>query len=362
MIRWQRLVLPPWWAVALAGAIYFSLEVFCLVVEWRLRAPFYSMDVDGLFLHLMKVLAVTYAVFRVWAFHPALRPAYFRWLSQTPWTEKKPLPLGPIHLVWQDVLLVSIAVGLCWPRTGIDSLAAVNVFIACYLAILGFAHAFTGQKAWAYPIAFVLGLMIFLARSPLFYLFGVLAYIIALLGLRASLARFPWHEVPHFQPRFWSATDWKSVGWPFGRLGTGRSNQLALNDVILIGLLFGWLVFVVAFNLGIYDPFIVIPFIIIGAMFRTLFYCVGYASPLSLAGRIALGRLIIPGYDKVFIAPLLTLVVLAVTNTTSLGSGINHLIAVSIGLTVSLWILLGMGPSLDSWRLTGNHRIVKGIV
>ncbi|HEV3435866.1 MAG TPA: hypothetical protein VG122_00810 [Gemmata sp.] len=361
MIRWLRVVIPLW-GLAAVGTIYLIVETVYLTLEWRFRIPFHSFDDDGLFLRVMDFLAVIYALFRVWMFHPALRPAYCNWLSHTPWTVKKPLPFGPVHLVWQDVLLLSVAVGLCWPRVGIGALAVVKAFLGCYLGCLCFAHFYTGQKAWAYPIAFGLGFMILFVQTPLFFVFAGASYVIALLGLRASLAGFPRREESRLQhmPRF--MTDSAPLGWPFGRLGPGRSKEFKLSDVFLTGLLAGWAVFVFGFGRKVGDMWMVGPIVFFAASARILLYCHSYLPPLSLLGRLSLGRLIIPGYDKVFIAPLLTMLMFVAADTLPFWSGVTHLVAVSIGSTMSWWILFGMGPSLDSWRLTGNHRIVKGVL
>ena len=355
MIRWLRVVMPRWGLVA-AGTFILMLQAVYLLLEWRFQIPFHSLDDDDTFLHVMCFVPAVYALFRVWAFHPALRPAYCNWLSLTPWTVKKPLPFGPVHLVWQDVLLLSVAVGLCWPRTGIGSLELLKVFLICYLGGLCFTHLYTGQKVWAYPTAFGLGLMILLYPTLLFFAIAGATYAIALLGLRASLAHFPWRNESWLQHLRKSMTNWKSLGWPFGRLGPGCSKEFKLSDVFLTGFLAGWAVFAFGSVLK-KDASIITPLVFIAAWVRILLYCHSYLPPLSLLGRLALGRLIIPGYDKVFIAPLLTVLMFVVAATLPLWSGVSHSIAGAIGVTASWWILFGMGPSLDSWRFTGNHRV-----
>jgi hypothetical protein len=359
MIRWLRVAIPLW-GLAAAGTIYLIVEAVYLTLEWRFSIPFHSFDEDGMVLRVMDLLAAMYALFRVWMFHPALRPAYCNWLSHTPWTVKKPLPFGPVHLVWQDALLLSVAVGLCWPRAGIGSLAVVKAFLVCYLGCLCFVNVYTGQKAWAYPIAFGLGFLILFFPTPLFFAFAGVTYVVALFGLRASLARFPWREESLLQHLPGFMTDPISLGWPFCRLGPGRSKEFKLSDVFLTGLLAGWAVFAFGSVLK-KDVSMAAPLVFFAACVRILLYCHSYLPPLSLLGRLALGRLIIPGYDKVFIAPLLTVLTFEAAATLLFWSGVSHLIAASIGVTTSWWILFGMGPSLDAWRLTGNHRIIKGM-
>ena len=84
------------------------------------------------------------------------------------------------------------------------------------------------------------------------------------------------------------------------------------------------------------------------------------APPLNLWGRIARGRLIIPGYDKVLIAPLLAIGAFVTAMLVRLWFDELEFIALPDGVITAWWLLYGMGPSLDSWRLTGNYRITKG--
>jgi hypothetical protein len=378
MIRWLRAVLPPWWTVLAAVFCYLGLEFFCLGSEWRLGVPFYSIVEGRIFVIEMAFFVVLYAIYRVFAFHPALRPGYYHWLRGTPWTSRKRLPLGPVHLVLQDVLILGVAVGLCWPRCGTESLAVLQVFLAAYVIVLGFSHVLTGQKAWAYAVGVGLGFMVLFALSPLFFVAAGITYAVAILGLRASLAHFPWDNVPQLQvlkQSFKSNARSKykgMLGWPFERLGPGFSfdNPFTLGDSLLTGLLAGWLLFVAGYQINTYDVkksnemiLMVSSFFLAGgAIMRIACYCDGYVSPLSLWGRLAHGRLIIPGYDQVYLAPLVAVLAFVAMATLPLWSGIPGLIAIPIGLTMTWWTLFGMGPSLNAWRLTGNHRIVKGLM
>lgn len=376
MIRWLRVVLPPWWAVLPAVFFYIGLDVFTLCAEWRVGAPFYSLIESKIFVATMAVFVVPYVIYRVWVFHPALRPDYYSWLLGTPWMSRKPLPLGPVHLVLQDVLLLFVVIGLCWPRCGTQSLALLKVLLTSYVIVLGYLHVYTGQKAWAYAVGVGLGFMGLLVFSPLFYVAAGITYFVAFLGLRASLAHFPWDNVPQFQ-KLQQALKGNPqsqrkgmLGWPFERLGPGFSsdNQFTLTDAILTGLLVGWWCFVVAYLLSTHNLEIEITwrmssfFLVGGVICRIVIYCHGYAPPLSLRGRIALGQLIIAGYDQVFVAPILATLVFLAARMLHIWIGISDLIVLPIAVTAMWWILFGMGPSLNAWRLTGNHRIVKGLL
>ena len=135
-----------------------------------------------------------------------------------------------------------------------------------------------------------------------------------------------------------------------------------------MGLLAGWWFFVTGVIFRRLDPtvkggeyngfYLVLMFAVAG---RVLIYCDGYLSPLSLMGRLYHLRPIIPGYDKIFVAPLLALLVGVAAWYLPRWVHVDSLIIVSMGVTLCWWFLLGMGPSLREWRLTGNHRITRGV-
>ena len=73
-------------------------------------------------------------------------------------------------------------------------------------------------------------------------------------------------------------------------------------------------------------------------------------------------RWIIPGYDRVFIAPICAAIAgAAVMRILSLFGTAEH-VDVPIAIGISLMLTLGLGPTLGSWRLTGSHRLSPGHV
>src|SRR5258708_916362 len=104
MIRWKPIVWPPWWALFVAILIFAGVQVPLFQVEWLIDAPFFSFreeQTQRAFVIILTLYAILHGVFRAWVFHPGVRPEYRRWLNGTPWTSRKPLPLGPVQLVWQ---------------------------------------------------------------------------------------------------------------------------------------------------------------------------------------------------------------------------------------------------------------------
>ncbi len=366
-------------ALTFACLVIIGYEVFLLFLEWNAGLPLYSLysSVDRQpTLGFAVLFALVYAIYRLVAFHPAWRPGgYYKWLRGTLWTSAKPLPLGPIHLVWQDVLLVGMAIAVFWPRLHADTLRVVQFFLGFYLVGLGIVHGVTGQRAWACAVGFGVGCMaLFRSNLPAFCGAVGITYVFALLGLRAALARFPWGQCTILveslgvKPTSPQAT----VGWPYARLGPRSFDdaRIGWRDTILTGLLSGWWLFVAAHVVreaegdehdktidgGVYA--VVLSFAIV---FRLFIYFNGYLPPISLVGRLTTGRWLIPGYDQVFVAPLLAALVGVIAWYLRVHTGMESALVMPMALVLTLWILLGTGPDLKTWCLTGNHRIVRGI-
>src|SRR5205823_2709487 len=132
-------------------------------------------------------------------------------------------------------------------------------------------------------------------------------------------------------------------------------------DALLISMLAGWWVY----SLQAWFPnpfFLQMAFMqsVIFVFFRFVNYRRGYAPPISLAGRLATFRWIIPGYDQIFLGPVFAL----------FGTGVGAALAMWLGggpgeataLAIFFLALLGLSspPSLKQWRLTGQHRLESG--
>ena len=383
MIRTLRLVWPSWLVLVVGTLLYGLFQALFLVQEWFGNLPFFSIQ-DAEAQRILVVATIgcgaLYALYRLIAFHPALQTGYYHWLRGTPWTSRLPLPLGPVHLVWQDVLLLALVVAMGWPRLEWLALVAVTAFLFGYLLSLSGVHYTTGAKGWAFVTGFGIGLMILFLREPIAFTLAAMAtYGIAYLGLRASLARFPW-EGSHVQKIQDAALAYTvagrrrgadaQLGWPYHRLGPAFPDAplLALSDPSLLAALAGWWFFVICYQCrmipgaveGAYQFYYV--FLALGILIRLGIYCDGYLPPLSLLGRLVHGRWIIPGYDQVFAAPALAIVVGVAAWYIPRLTALDPLVTTPIAFDLTLWTLLGMGPGLRAWRLTGNHRIVGGVM
>src|SRR5262249_52085445 len=153
MIRWLRVVLPSLGWLVLFAVLYGFAAAFMLGVEW-----WFGQRVEEVRWPASRAILVigtlSYAAWRVQAYHPLYLPPYQTGLAGTPWTSRQPLPLGPVHLVPQDVLLVAAVVLSAWLNGDRWALYVPQLFLFYYVWLLGASLFGTGAWPWGYAVAF----------------------------------------------------------------------------------------------------------------------------------------------------------------------------------------------------------------
>lgn len=374
MIRWLRVSLPLEW-IACVAIGYGATSAFLHWMEWHLGVPLLD-DAGRPLLRqicggILMVGAVGFACSRALAFHPVASQAYRQWLAATPWTGKKPLPLGPVHLVPQDVLLIGTAVFFAWLSGDAWSLFVPQAFMVIYLLLVGYTLFATGTWPWGYAVLFGVGLTVrFWHFIPASLGAALGAYLVAYLGLRRSFALFPWGNTWIAELDMALGTSKKTesgaVGWPYSRLAPkypGSETRFPLHHALMLSGLIGWGLYVVASLFprpASREDFLLLILgvvVILAPLFRLFTYANGYLPPISVLGRLATFRWIIPGYDQIVVAPLLAFMAGSALEVTGTLLGVDPLIGRPVAIAVILAMCLGLGPSLKTWRLTGNHRI-----
>jgi len=314
--------------------------------------------------------ATGYGIQRVRKWHPVLGPGYRSWLEQTPWTSSKPLPLGPVHLVGADVALLLCAFLAAWPFWGVSSsLIAVQAFLGAYTLTLMVALLATREWAAGYVSWFGVASMLYSRGSGWpFYVIAAATYGIEQWGFRRSLKRFPWgfkwrslkELIERNQRKPLQAA--MAVGWPFGYLHP-KDNYLSISRLhgVSIAFLSGWTAYVQSSLFASSDwvtlaPLFLVP-LLYAPLLRLLIYGVfQHRPPISLAGRLRTGRLIIPSYDQVFVAPLLAAVAL-LQGFWLPGWVVESNLAAFSTVGLAAFSLLVIGPDRRSWLLTAETRI-----
>src|SRR4051794_15101064 len=100
--------------VVVYGLLLVSIWLIAVGEQRAVASISSSSDIVNMQTVILGGAAGVYALFRVLRFHPKCNQAYAAWLKLSPWTARKPLPLGPIHLVWQDAAVVGVLTLIGW--------------------------------------------------------------------------------------------------------------------------------------------------------------------------------------------------------------------------------------------------------
>jgi hypothetical protein len=321
---------------------------------------------------LLFYAAVYHAVFRAFVFHPAFRSGYRSWLELTPWTYRKPLPLGPVELVWEDGLILGplILVDQLLPESRAPQLLCT--FLLVHLICVNLSFWPTGSRGFGFATAFGLGLAVWTWNEPIACL-AVLAgtYALAYEGLRRALCRFPWARRSPIETVH--GATWieylgfhrELCGWPHDRMMADivRCPSVRRIDALLCTSLACWWFYALVSLVN--DPDMRWGFSMAGFMAAMVFtmiirlciYIQGYSSPLRPWARIRTNRWIIPGFDRVFVAPICSLLVGLSVAVLLFACGVPGPARFTVAAGMTVLAALTTPPRLGEWRLTGAHRI-----
>ena len=373
MRTWFRVVLPPH-AIVLGFVVIYAVSFVPTWIYWYYGGEGTSaLEKTGaspreVGLLMLGVLALAYGTFRVFAFHPAFSDEYRVWLNQTPWRYGLPLVKGPVHLVPQDVAILSLLSGLAVWHSRAFWWTVPCVFLTCYLLCLTLSFLITRRTRHAYLIIFGLGGAVWLYWTPLGVglLLGLL-YIIAYHGF-VSWLKIP--ELPiadDFSIYDTEANRNRRLGWPYDLLGPQQyRTPVSYGWAVALAILTGWWGFVLMDVVHHAEgrKLIVGTFFLSSALLgfgRLGTYIWGYLPPISLWGRLRTFRWCIPGYDAIFIPPTLVFLLMSSTKFLTLECRLPTEFVYPAILAAEVFIAFGFPPSLDAWRLTGNHRIVATV-
>lgn len=375
--RWVRVVLISDWVLwMMVGTVLATWLLQRLLVLWfYLFAASDLTDAERRLvsapIHAIFVLflAFFYGIGRVAAFHPLLNKPYGRWLATTPWMYPNSLPLGPLQLVRQDAVVLGIllALSLLPPWDNPLLIAAVPLaFLAGYCTALATA-LFQLERYRAgvvYAVLFGCGLLA-ISFPPAFVLVAL-----AMLGVSSmaigALRNFPY--TPARREALGLAGSEKVVPAEIYLTITPQADDSTLElmnptRAAIIGLTAGWLMFCVA-TLPISEltvrGLLLIHFgvCLVVILARLTIYSIRRMPPISLPGRIATGNYLIPGYDRVFIAPLAAAAATFLLPALLLALEIWPALTVAISTSTAMWLALALPPSFKEWYYTGHFRML----
>ncbi len=311
-----------------------------------------------------------YGFWRVLRFHPFFK-RYLMQLTLSPWQAGKPLPYGPVHLCWIDAIVLTLFILLEILCPVLHWTLPLIAFFAGYNLGLFFSLFMTKQ---------VNHILLYLLFAPFFiYLYSNINITLACL---VGLTFFSqWTMYRYFKQFPWNTPWWtenpiekfkkealrrRVIRWPFRELCNTKAESNTLTQhVVTVIFVFWWTHTISWFFIHsdpeitpeIIAPYYIIAFI--GIPFIRLVAYLVYRPPISLFGRFATGQLIVPGYDKIFIAPIILILVGIFVPGLFSRLGIPELIACELNLSLLLFLAIQLPPSYEKWHYTGQYHIIN---
>lgn len=347
------------------AVFYFTIDVALWLLAWHMRIRSFPPDVGAMLgkthLTVLCAAAMFYGLYRSSNFHPVSRKGYRDWLRTTPWHPGMKLPLGPATLACRDAIVIAVFLALAHWHAHVSILPVGLAF--GYAFLIGSMSALASSYRWgAFWIFFGLALVTCWIETPPIaaaMLCVVLTY--AQFALVQSLRRFPWERKP-------AAVDWTMRQGVLDMIpaGTGPliKTRTALAGPALLGVWL-WCILSLAevrfppnFAGALQGGITMAAVTSFALLLRWWAYCGTYRPPLTLLGRIVTGRLIIPGYDYVMLAPATALPLSALLPFGLAMIGLPWPVILSITAAASVAVVLIAPPSMAVWQLTGTHRAV----
>ena len=369
-----RMLLVDSWLVGVFAFTYAGLASFAHLFAWwtGFSEPDLGVLMAKLKLPVGQFLlfgAAVYGLIRAAAFHPFCYPAYRNWLATTPWGPGTPLPLQPVHLAWQDAVVITALTALSLRHPEVNPWEPLTVFGFIYLLVTAITLL---MRQPAIAVVLLGGLpLVFLPAMQGGRAVGVLAmlYVIAFVGTRHALATLASHPDPDDGERQWllCRAAARVVGWPFRQLGPAElPRPIGVGTCLLVSLLAGWWVYAVASRLlqpglppALFLPQIGLMVAVPIALIRVSNYVIGYVPAVGVLGRLTSGRLIVPGYDKIFVAPALVLFAGFELPRLLVRTPLDLATSAAVLLAACLLLGLLLGPTRSDWQLTGDHRLCR---
>lgn len=318
--------------------------------------------------------AAYYGVTRALTCHPIYNPRYLQWLAMSPWRPPVALPLDPLHPVWQDgaqmAILAMLGVLLCHTHPALP----VTVLLCAYLVGVALALFQAGQRTIVAMLVAVLPVNGYLwGRWWLVLAVVVAMCLLALYGVHRSWSTFPWgvHERltklrANGTSTQMSVNPAQALGWPFDRLNAyDPPRHFDRRIVLACAMLAGWYVFSFCHCLPcpeLRDPAKIADTIAImgclAASARLLVYCLVRVPPMNLFSRVVTGNLFLPGYDRILVAPLAVGLTAVIGPSVLRPTGIYPPLMAGILTTVVLTLVFCLPPTMRTWQLTGQYRMV----
>jgi hypothetical protein len=344
----------------------------------------------------LAFISIVYGLGRVYAFHPCFDADYRAWLMRSPYTGGETLPSGPVHLVWKDAVVVA-ALSVLGAFYGLALYSSIAYMITPYALLHAAAAYEANYKNSAYLVCCCVPFLWYLnEHEVLRWLVPVILYAAAHIQSPRNLRQMVERSA---QSKKWIPSETIQIlrevyvtinttgkfanrvdlpvetlaawFWPFNRLAPKSSLSVPRTDAVFMPIVLTWwfcsLMSLIPESYTFSPKASSLPWgICLGlsayiSVFRVGKYTSGCVSPISILGRIATGRLIVPGFDRVFVTPILSSAVALFATTVMAACNAPLAFLYCVPPSVGLFVNMNFGPSLQTWRLTGGHRLTPAM-
>ncbi len=400
MTRPFRRTMPnPWFIrVPMAALTIYAILILSLWLRLCLRGMSSS-------IHWEYVLALTFTVsfqlsvywlllfglYRAFAFNPLFHPDYFKWLSTSCWTHEDPLPNGPMHLAWEDFVIVGVLTLTHYLSatfvegikiTPARALLLPLVFSLGYLGV-NFSNFMLTNRPVAYGIIIPLLLSLYHPSIAVLAAGFVTSLMVCQIGISLLLRRLDLSlksdiESPlkAIAPNIKLNQNLKikltgevpALGWPHSVLSRKEDRvliqfweQTTLSAICAI--LSGLFIIVLDPDKFRSEEGALSAFLFVLSVFaiiiRLPIYMKAMLPPISFWGRIFTLRPLIPSYDIIFLHPILVVLLnyVFVKSFASFSYFLPEHIVFAIFVFVLSLMTLNCPPRLNRWMLTAKGRL-----
>jgi hypothetical protein len=378
-LTWMRQILPS--DAVVAGAVTTAMMIegvylFVLLLGGQPDSTAFA----GMRLFTQVISMVSFAIFRVSTFHPVNSSSYRQWLCSTPWQPGRPLPMGPVAIVPQDLVVIAASMLLTRCLT-INVLYVPIAYLATYHLALATVVGACGERLLAYLLGLALAATLaVINRAEIALSVCMATMLLGALGLHRSLRAYPWPGLAEIDLSQYGQTpsqkNEKRLGWPWDILSpspTALDAHIASIDVIGVSLLVG--AFYAAAMRQLSPEGRMVPLMLhltagssIPSIVRISQYLKNHWAPISLFGRLRTRRPWQQRFDVIAIAPIVAFAIsfCSVVAVFYLGGRMGRrgqnfegimVMLPPLGAMLSTMIILGAGPQLNRWKLAGRHRI-----
>jgi hypothetical protein len=368
-------VWPPWPFVIGMGIVSIAIDaVLSMIADdgWDGSRPVIGVG----FLMLLG----GYVAYRNVRSHPVFNVKYCEWLECSPWAPGVKTPFGTVGLHWADLLALGLVILYCLPFTAIPWWAPVPLFMILQIGmIMILLLPRAGQYRELLGI-YLLGCAMLIAIMNLLLTLAlgifIVAWVLSLVALERSFRSFPWRETRERTQLISQKTlgdllksKTEQVGWPHTALApNSEPPSVSLEQSVNWALFLSVTAFVPVHFLVLAMPdredgFVFASLImglaaLIFGLFRLFSYISGRRSSCPIQYRIVHFKWIVPGYDKVFVAPIAIFMIPFLMMPAMRFLGLRADFGVLIGSFLIVLSALCMPPTLRDWHLTGMHSCV----